>query len=65
MGGGILDGKDRHLEIEKLFAELGEVYCRAREGVTAPATTSVALHVREEAVKAAVIIRKIRELQGL
>ena len=56
---------DRHAELEKLFAELGQAYGRAREGVTAPATTQVSLHVREEAAKASAIIRKIRELQGL
>lgn len=57
--------KDHHEELERLFAELGEAYNRAREGVEAPATTQVSLHVREEAAKASAIIRKIRELQGL
>ncbi|HEY2836033.1 MAG TPA: hypothetical protein VGI89_05640 [Rhizomicrobium sp.] len=56
---------DHHAELERLFAELGEAYARAREGVTAPATTQVSLHVREEAAKASAIIRRIRELQGL
>ena len=56
---------DHHAELERLFAELGEVYARAREGVEAPATTQVSLHVREEAAKASAIIRRIRELQGL
>ena len=57
--------RDHHAELERLFAELGEAYARAREGVTAPATTQVSLHVREEAAKASAIIRRIRELQGL
>ena len=57
--------KDHHEELERLFAELGEAYNRAREGVEAPATTQVSLHVREEAAKASAIIRRIRELQGL
>ena len=61
----MINGTDRHKEIEKLFAELGEVYARAREGASLPATTQVSLHVREEAAKASAIIRKIRELQGL
>jgi hypothetical protein len=61
----IVQHQDRTSEIGKLFAELGEVYDRAREGVNAPATTSVALHVREERAKASEIIRRIRELQGL
>ena len=52
-------------EIGKLFAELREIYARAREGVGEPATTQVALHVREESAKAAEVIRRIRELQGL
>lgn len=52
-------------EIDKLFAELREIYARAREGVSEPATTQVALHVREESAKAAQIIKRIRELQGL
>ena len=56
---------DHHAELERLFAELGEVYARAREGVEAPATTQFWLHVREEAAKASAIIRRIRELQGL
>ncbi len=59
------DDQDRQAEIARLFAELGQAYDRAREGVTAPATTSVSLHVREEAAKASAIIRKIREIQGL
>jgi len=57
--------RDHHAELKRLFAELGEAYARAREGVTAPATTQVSLHVREEAAKASAIIRRIRELQGL
>ena len=57
--------QDRQAELERLFAELGEAYARAREGVTAPATSQVTLHVREEAAKASAIIRKIREVQGL
>ena len=56
---------DHHAELERLFAELGEAYLRAREGVSAPATTQVSLHVKEEAAKASAIIRRIRELQGL
>lgn len=52
-------------EIGRLFAELREIYARAREGVNEPATTQVALHVREESAKAAEIIRRIRELQKL
>jgi hypothetical protein len=56
---------DRDKEIARLFAELREVYARAREGVTAPATTQVSLHVREEAAKAAEIIRRIRAIQDL
>lgn len=56
---------DHKAELERLFAELGESYARAREGVTAPATTQVSLHVREEAAKASAIIRRIREIQGL
>jgi len=55
----------RAAEIKRLFAELGEVYERAREGVTAPATTAVTLHVHEEREKASAIIRRIREIQGL
>jgi hypothetical protein len=58
-------GQDRNAEIARLFAELGEVYGRAREGVSAPATSTVTLHVREEAAKASAIIKRIRELQGL
>ena len=58
-------GQDRNAEITRLFAELGEIYDRAREGVTAPATTAVTLHVREEAAKASAIIKRIREIQGL
>ena len=61
----MINGTDRHEEIGKLFAELSEVYARAREGVSLPATTQVSLHVREEAAKASAIIRKIRQLQGL
>ena len=57
--------QDHRAELERLFAELGEAYARAREGVTAPATTQVSLHVREEAAKASAIIRRIREIQGL
>jgi len=57
--------QDRTPEISRLFAELREIYDRAREGVDAPATTSVSLHVREESAKAATIIARIRELQGL
>jgi hypothetical protein len=56
---------DRQQEIAQLFAQLREVYARAREGVGAPATTQVSLHVREEAAKAAEIIRRIREIQDL
>lgn len=52
-------------EIGRLFAELREIYARAREGVGEPATTQVALHVREESAKAAEIIRRIREVQKL
>ena len=59
------DDPDRHAELAKLFAELAEAYARAREGATAPATTRVSLHVREEAAKASAIIKRIRELQGL
>jgi hypothetical protein len=55
----------RAAEIKRLFAELGETYERAREGVTAPSTTSVTLHVREERAKASAIIKRIREVQGL
>jgi hypothetical protein len=51
-------------EIGRLFAELGEIYARAREGASEPATTQVALHVREESAKAADIIRRIRQIQG-
>ena len=57
--------QDRDLEIERLFAELGDSYCRAREGVTAPAYLNVPLHVREEAAKASALIKRIREIQGL
>jgi len=57
--------QDRDAEIERLFAELGESYCRAREGVTAPAYLNQPLHVREEAAKASAIIKRIREIQGL
>ena len=52
-------------ELARLFAELGEIYGRAREGVSAPATTKVTLKVREEAARASEVIRRIRELQGL
>jgi hypothetical protein len=52
-------------EIARLFTELREIYGRADEGVDAPATTSVALHVCEERAKASQIIRRIREIQGL
>ena len=57
--------RDPDGDIGKLFAELREIYARAREGVGEPATTQVALHVREESAKAAEIIRRIRELQKL
>jgi hypothetical protein len=57
--------QDRDAEIERLFAELGDSYCRAREGVTAPAYLNVPLHVREEATKASALIKRIREIQGL
>jgi hypothetical protein len=57
--------QDRNAEIERLFAELGDSYCRAREGVTAPAYLNVPLHVREEAAKASALIKRIREIQGL
>jgi hypothetical protein len=57
--------QDREFEIERLFAELGDSYCRAREGVTAPAYLNVPLHVREEAAKASALIKRIREIQGL
>jgi hypothetical protein len=57
--------ENRTAEIKRLFAELGETYERAREGVTAPSTTSVILHVREERAKASAIIKRIREIQGL
>lgn len=57
--------RDPNEEIGKLFAELREIYARAREGVGEPATTQVALHVREESAKAAEIVRRIRELQKL
>ena len=60
-----MDHTDKTAELGKLFAELGEIYGRAREGVTAPATTQVSLHVREESVKASAIIKRIREIQGL
>jgi hypothetical protein len=60
-----LPNRDPDGEIGKLFAELREIYARAREGVGEPATTQVALHVREESAKAAQIIKRIRELQGL
>ena len=57
--------QDREAEIQRLFAELGESYCRAREGVAAPAYLNMPLHVREEAAKASQIIKRIREIQGL
>ena len=57
--------QDREAEIERLFAELGAIYCRAEEGVAAPAYLNVPLHVREEAPKASAIIKRIREIQGL
>jgi hypothetical protein len=57
--------QDHNPEIGRLFAELGEIYGRASEGVDTPATMTVSLHVREESAKAAAIIRRIRELQGL
>lgn len=55
--------QDTVAEIGKLFAALGEVYGRAREGVAEPATTQVTLRVREEGERAAEIIRRIREIQ--
>ena len=61
----IAQHQDSVAEIGKLFAELGEVYGRAREGVNEPATTQVALRVREEGAKAAEIIRRIRDIQKL
>ena len=57
--------ENRVAEIKRLFAELGNTYERAREGLTAPATTSVTLHVQDERVKASSIIKRIREIQGL
>ena len=60
-----LQNRDPDGEIGRLFAELREIYARAREGVGAPATTQVALHVREEGAKAAEVIRRIRQIQGL
>ena len=57
--------RDRDGEIGQLFTELREIYARAREGVGEPATTQVALHVREESAKAAEVIKRIREIQGL
>lgn len=60
-----LTNRDPDGEIGKLFTELREIYARAREGVSAPATTQVALHVREESAKASILIARIRELQGL
>jgi hypothetical protein len=57
--------QDHNPEIGRLFAELGEIYGRACEGIDAPATLSVSLHVREESAKASKIIQRIRELQGL
>jgi hypothetical protein len=56
---------DLSQELARLFAELGEIYNRAREGVSEPATTKVNLKVREEAARASDVIRRIRELQGL
>jgi hypothetical protein len=56
---------DLSQELARLFAELGEIYNRAREGVGEPATTKVNLKVREEAARASEVIRRIRELQGL
>lgn len=61
----IAQHRDPDGEIGKLFSELREIYARAREGVSEPATTQVALHVREESKKAAEVIRRIREIQGL
>ncbi|HEY4275953.1 MAG TPA: hypothetical protein VGM68_10740 [Rhizomicrobium sp.] len=52
-------------EIARLFAELRDIYARAREGVCTPATTQVSLHVREESAKASEVIRRIREIQRL
>jgi hypothetical protein len=57
--------QDREAEIGRLFAELGQIYCRAGEGVTAPTYLKLPLHVREEAAKASQIIKRIREIQGL
>jgi hypothetical protein len=57
--------QDRSAEIEKLFAELGESYRRAGEGVGIPGYLNVPLHVREEAAKASALIKRIREIQGL
>ncbi len=56
---------DLSQELARLFADLGEIYNRAREGVTEPSTTKVSLKVREEAAKASEVIKRIRELQGL
>jgi hypothetical protein len=57
--------QDRDAEIARLFAELGDSYCRAQEGVTAPTYLNLPLHVREEAAKASALIKRIREIQGL
>jgi hypothetical protein len=54
--------QDRNLEIGRLFGELREIYARALEGGE-PATTQVALHVREESAKAAEVIRRIHAIQ--
>jgi hypothetical protein len=59
------ENPDRHAELEKLFAELAEVYARAREGASLPATSRVSLRVREEGARATQIIQRIREIQGL
>lgn len=60
-----LANRDPDGEIGKLFAELREIYARAREGAGEPATTQVALHVREESAKASALIARIRKLQGI
>ena len=61
----IAQHRDPGAEIGQLFTELREIYARAREGVSEPATTQVALHVCEESAKAAEVIRRIREVQKL
>ena len=57
--------RDAEGEIGELFAELREIYARAREGVGEPATTQVALRVREESAKAAEVIKRISKIQKL